>query len=147
MKLSTRACYAVAALVDIAAQPTRDPVKLATIAARQGISLSYLEQLFRSLRRGGVVRSVRGPGGGYVLARPPAEVRISQVVAAVGEPVCCAGQGKARPVAPAPLQGLWRGLEDRIHDYFQSVSLADVAAGRYPALKPDVTVPARRAAE
>lgn len=145
MKLSTRACYAVAALVDIAAQPALRPVKLAAIAARQGISLSYLEQLFRKLRRGGVVRSVRGPGGGYVLARPAAEVRIAEAIDAVGEPVCCAARGKTSPAPASPLRDLWLGLEDRIRDYLEAVTLADVAARRLPTTRPVAVAPAKAA--
>lgn len=145
MKLSTRACYAVAALVDIAAQPGPGPVKLTAIAARQGISLSYLEQLFRKLRQGGVVRSVRGPGGGYVLVRPAVEVRISEVIDAVGEPVCCAARGKTGTAVASPLRDLWLGLEERIRDYFEAVTLADVAAGRLPTTRPDAVTPAQAA--
>jgi len=87
MKLSTKGRYAVMALVDLASQTDGRPVALADIAERQEISLSYLEQLFAKLRRGGLVRSVRGPGGGYLLAHAAAETRISDAILAVDEPI------------------------------------------------------------
>jgi Rrf2 family iron-sulfur cluster assembly transcriptional regulator len=82
VKLSTKGRYAVMALVDLASQTDGHPVALADIAERQEISLSYLEQLFAKLRRGGLVRSVRGPGGGYLLARSAEETRISDAILA-----------------------------------------------------------------
>ena len=87
MKLSTKGRYAVMALVDLASQSDGRPVALADIAERQEISLSYLEQLFAKLRRGGLVRSVRGPGGGYLLARAADDTRISDAILAVDEPI------------------------------------------------------------
>ena len=83
MKLSTKGRYAVMAMVDLACHCRGAPVSLADIAQRQEISLSYLEQLFARLRRGGLVRSVRGPGGGYLPARPIEETRISDIILAV----------------------------------------------------------------
>jgi Rrf2 family iron-sulfur cluster assembly transcriptional regulator len=87
MKLSTKGRYAVMAMVDLACHCRGTPVSLADIAERQEISLSYLEQLFAKLRRGGLVRSVRGPGGGYLPARPLDETRISDIILAVDEPI------------------------------------------------------------
>ena len=87
VKLSTKGRYAVMAMVDLAKQSHGGPVALGDIADRQDISLSYLEQLFGKLRRGAQVKSVRGPGGGYVLARDPAEIRISDIILAVDEPI------------------------------------------------------------
>ncbi len=96
MKLSTKGRYAVMAMVDLAAQNSDRPIALAEIAERQDISLSYLEQLFAKLRRGGLVASVRGPGGGYRLARPAEETRIADIILAVDEPIratrCTPGQ-------------------------------------------------------
>ncbi len=96
MKLSTKGRYAVMALADLAAQNSPGPVTLADIAERQEISLSYLEQLFARLRRGGLVASVRGPGGGYLLAHAPNETHISDIILAVDEPIratrCTPGQ-------------------------------------------------------
>ncbi|MBM3581204.1 MAG: Rrf2 family transcriptional regulator, partial [Alphaproteobacteria bacterium] len=87
MKLSTKGRYAVMAMVDLASNSRGKPVALADVASRQEISLSYLEQLFSKLRRGGVVKSVRGPGGGYLLARPESETRVSDIILAVDEPI------------------------------------------------------------
>ena len=87
MKLSTKGRYAVMAMVDLAESSKDRPVALADIADRQEISLSYLEQLFGKLRKGGLVRSVRGPGGGYLLARTAQETRVADVILAVDEPI------------------------------------------------------------
>ena len=137
MRLSTKGRYAVMAMVDLARRETEAvrAVALADIAARQEISLSYLEQLFARLRRRGLVTSARGPGGGYRLARGPAETSIADIVHAVDEPLRatrCADRGKG-----CMLKGerclthdLWEHLGDRIEDYLASVSLADVISGR-----------------
>ncbi len=137
MRLSTKGRYAVMAMTDLArrdCEPTR-AVALAEIAARQEISLSYLEQLFARLRRKGLVQSARGPGGGYRLARSAEETTIAEIVLAVDEPLRatrCATQGKG-----CMLKGerclthdLWEDLGHRIEDYLASVSLADVVSGR-----------------
>ena len=87
MKLSTKGRYAVMAMVDLARHAQAKPVSLSDIATRQEISLSYLEQLFARLRRAGLVKSVRGPGGGYRLARGSAETRVSEIILAVDEPI------------------------------------------------------------
>jgi Rrf2 family iron-sulfur cluster assembly transcriptional regulator len=140
MRLSTKGRYAVMAMADLARrqnEPCR-AVALAEIAARQEISLSYLEQLFARLRRKGLVQSARGPGGGYRLSRTAAETTIAEIVHAVDEPLRatrCAEQGKG-----CMLKGerclthdLWEHLGDRIEDYLASVSLADVISGRLRA--------------
>jgi Rrf2 family iron-sulfur cluster assembly transcriptional regulator len=140
MRLSTKGRYAVMAMADLARrqdEPCR-AVALAEIAARQEISLSYLEQLFARLRRKGLVQSARGPGGGYRLSRTAAETTIADIVHAVDEPLRatrCAEQGKG-----CMLKGerclthdLWEHLGDRIEDYLASVSLADVISGRLRA--------------
>ncbi len=135
MKLSTRGRYAVMAMADLARSQGERPVALADIAARQEISLSYLEQLFAKLRRGELVRSVRGPGGGYRLARAPEETRISDIILAVDEPIkatrCdvasskgCTGKGRCIT------HDLWEELTRQIHLFLSSVSLADVVQRR-----------------
>ncbi len=132
MKLSTKGRYAVMALVDLAAQESSLPVTLADIAERQEISLSYLEQLFAKLRRGGLVTSVRGPGGGYLLARPAAETRISEIILAVDEPIratrCTPGQpfGCRSNKSRCLTHDLWEELGNQIYLYLSSVTLADV---------------------
>jgi Rrf2 family iron-sulfur cluster assembly transcriptional regulator len=136
MRLSTKGRYAVMAMADLAAHEAEKPVSLAEIARRQEISLSYLEQLFAKLRRGGLVKSVRGPGGGYRLNRPSSEVRISDIIVSVDEPI------KATRCAPGSPKGcmgttgrcvthdLWEELGRQIHVFLSSVSLADVVDKR-----------------
>ena len=137
MKLSTKGRYAVMAMVDLASNSRGKPVALADVASRQEISLSYLEQLFSKLRRGGVVKSVRGPGGGYLLARSLADTRVSDIILAVDEPIkatrCktgaadgCIGAGKGRCLT----HDLWEELGNQIYLYLSSVSLADVVNRR-----------------
>ncbi|MDM7946604.1 MAG: Rrf2 family transcriptional regulator [Oceanibaculum nanhaiense] len=134
MKLSTKGRYAVMAMVDLAATSEGQPIALADIAERQEISLSYLEQLFAKLRRGGLVRSVRGPGGGYLLARTPEETRVSDVILAVDEPIratrCTPGSpaGCKSNKARCLTHDLWEELGNQIHLYLGSVSLQDVVA-------------------
>jgi Rrf2 family iron-sulfur cluster assembly transcriptional regulator len=140
MRLSTKGRYAVMAMADLARRQgdAARAVALAEIAARQEISLSYLEQLFARLRRQGLVKSARGPGGGYRLARGAEETTIAEIVHAVDEPLRatrCDSEGKG-----CMLKGerclthdLWEDLGHRIEDYLSSVSLADVVTGRLGA--------------
>ena len=141
MRLSTKGRYAVMAMADLARRQTAADraVALAEIAARQEISLSYLEQLFARLRRKGLVKSARGPGGGYRLARTAETTTIAEIVHAVDEPLRatrCASHG-ADGGRGCMLKGerclthdLWEDLGHRIEDYLTSVSLADVVMGR-----------------
>jgi Rrf2 family iron-sulfur cluster assembly transcriptional regulator len=145
MQLSTKGRYAVMALVDLANQEgstgTSTPICLADIAQRQQLSLSYLEQLFGKLRRAGLVRSARGPGGGYRLARSAAEIAIADIVAAVDEPIkatrCEIGSGGCM-IAAQPLgcaekcqtHDLWFELGRQIALFLRGLSLADVVEGR-----------------
>jgi Rrf2 family iron-sulfur cluster assembly transcriptional regulator len=124
------------AMVDLARHGKGSPVALADIALRQEISLSYLEQLFAKLRRGALVRSVRGPGGGYLLARGLADTRISDIVVAVDEPMRAT---RCRPGGSAGCHSdksrclthdLWEELGNQIHLYLSSVSLEDVLQRR-----------------
>ena len=136
MKLSSKARYAVMAMVDLAAHDNGKPVTLQDIADRQELSLSYLEQLFGRLRRGGLVNSVRGPGGGYLLARPAAETRISDIVLAVDEPLratrCMPGspQGCRTDKKRCLTHDLWEELGNQIYLFLSSVTLDDVVARR-----------------
>ena len=136
MKLSTKGSYAVMAMVDLTSRNEGRPVALAEIAERQEISLSYLEQLFARLRKGGLVKSVRGPGGGYMLAHSPEQTRISDIILAVDEPIRAI---RCTPGAPAGCHSnkgrcltheLWEELGHQIQMYLSSVSLADVCAKR-----------------
>ena len=136
MKLSTKGRYAVMAMVDLALQSQGQPVALADIAKRQDISLSYLEQLFGKLRRGDQVNSVRGPGGGYLLAREAFEMRISDIIKAVDEPIkttrCTPGspEGCRTDHSRCLTHNLWEELGNQIDRYLSSVSLADVMENR-----------------
>jgi Rrf2 family iron-sulfur cluster assembly transcriptional regulator len=142
MRLSTKGRYAVMAMADLAAHgaPAR-AVSLAEIAARQQISLPYLEQLFARLRRRGLVTSARGPGGGYRLARGADQTSIADIVHAVDEPLratrCGLGKGCMTKGERCLTHDLWADLGARIEDYLASVSLADVASGRLGASQPE----------
>jgi Rrf2 family iron-sulfur cluster assembly transcriptional regulator len=136
VKLSTKGRYAVMGLVDLAKHSGGRPVALADIAQRQEISLSYLEQLFAKLRRGGLVNSVRGPGGGYLLANPAEQTRIADAILAVNEPMRAT---RCTPGSPAGCRSnksrclthdLWEELSNQIYMYLNSVTLADVVEQR-----------------
>lgn len=136
MKLNAKGRYAVMAMADLAMMKGDGPTSLAEIASRQQISLSYLEQMFARLRRGELVKSVRGPGGGYKLARGAGEITIADIVNAVSDVV---GPRRCRPTDPASCRGnaercpthdLWEQLDQRIEAYLGSVTLADVCSGR-----------------
>lgn len=136
MKLSTKGRYAVMAMVDLAINSNDRPVCLADIAERQEISLSYLEQLFAKLRRGGLVKSVRGPGGGYLLAHPAEGMRICDIILAVDEPIratrCTPGQpfGCRSNKSRCLTHDLWEELGNQIYLYLSSVTVADVVNRR-----------------
>lgn len=136
MKLSTKGRYAVMALVDLVTHSDGRPVSLADISGRQEISLSYLEQLFAKLRRAGLVRSVRGPGGGYLLARAAAETRIADAILAVDEPLRAtrckpnSAGGCHSDKSRCLTHDLWEELSHQIHLFLNSVTLADVCEKR-----------------
>jgi Rrf2 family transcriptional regulator, iron-sulfur cluster assembly transcription factor len=124
MRVSSKGRYAVVALLDVAANSEAKPVSLADVAARQKISLSYLEQLFAMLRRAGLVTASRGPGGGYRLARPDAEIRVSDVFRAVEEGVTAAEGGRDWSLGPAA--GLWDNLDDHVERFLERVTLSEL---------------------
>src|SRR6201996_1741362 len=141
MRLSTKGRYAVMAMADRAGHAPESnnqskPVALADIAERQDISLSYLEQLFARLRRRGLVTSVRGPGGGYRLAKSAEATSVAEVGNAVAEPLRatrCAGHGAKgcmKGGARCLTHDLWEETGRQIESYLSSISLADVLAGR-----------------
>lgn len=136
MKLSTKGRYAVMAMVDLATHSRGKPVALADVAQRQEISLSYLEQLFGKLRRGGLVKSVRGPGGGYLLARGEGDTRVSDIILAVDEPIKATRCTPGSPTGCHSNKGrclthdLWEELGNQIYIYLSSVSLQDVVERR-----------------
>jgi Rrf2 family iron-sulfur cluster assembly transcriptional regulator len=131
MQLSTKGRYAVMALADLAKEGEGSVVPLATISGRQNISLPYLEQLFLKMRRGGIVSSMRGPGGGYTLARPAADIRIIEIMKAVDEPVKmtrCTGDAETGCVGDhrCLTHDLWDALGEQIISFLDGVSLGDV---------------------
>ncbi len=134
MKLSTKGRYAMVALADIALQENDALVTLGDISKRQDISLPYLEQLFVKLRRADLVSSVRGPGGGYRLARPPSEIRVSDVLAAVDETVDAlhkgagASGGASGSKAQSVTNRLWEGLSAQVYVYLHQTRLSDVVS-------------------
>ena len=140
MKLSTKGRYAVMAMVDIAIQGEKEPVALGDIAERQDISLNYLEQLFGKLRKSGHVKSIRGPRGGYVLIRHPSEMRISDIILAVDEPIkatrCKTGslEGCRTDKGRCLTHDLWEELGNQIFLFLSSISLDDVVENRLPGM-------------
>ncbi|MBK1634563.1 Rrf2 family transcriptional regulator [Rhodovulum adriaticum] len=145
MKLSTKGRYAMVALVDLALQPPEELVSLAEISRRQQISLPYLEQLFVKLRRAGLVESVRGPGGGYRLARLPADIRVAEVLGAVDETVSAmhtgagASGGTSGTKAQSLTNRLWEGLSAHVYVFLHQARLSDVTGN---GLAPCPAVPA-----
>lgn len=141
MRLTTKGRYAVTAMLDLALQATRGPVSLADISARQGISLSYLEQLFARLRRGQLVNSVRGPGGGYLLSRPSDMISVAQIIVAVDENVDatgCQGGADCQGGETCLTHRLWCELSEQIHSFLSGITLASLVE------RPEVQQIARR---
>ena len=134
MRLTTKGRYAVTAVLDLAFHEKTGPVSLADISERQGISLSYLEQLFSRLRRNEVVASTRGPGGGYSLARPDSEISMAQIILAVDESydaTSCGGTGSCNGDNFQCLtHDLWQELSDEIHQFLNGITLAEMKSRR-----------------
>jgi Rrf2 family iron-sulfur cluster assembly transcriptional regulator len=136
MILGTKARYAVMAMVDLAAHANEKPVRLAEIATRQEIPQAYLEQIFARLRQQGLVKSVKGPGGGYKLARAAAETPIADIVVAADESIKMtrceshAAGGCMATKARCLTHDLWDGLSEHIYNYFSAITLEDVCKRR-----------------
>lgn len=129
MKLTSKGRYAVTAMLDVALNAQEKPVSLAEVSERQGISLSYLEQLFARLRKHGLVASVRGPGGGYRLGKAPDQISISMVIQAVDESVDatrCLGDSNCQGGARCLTHTLWRDLSSRISSFLNDITLAEL---------------------
>jgi Rrf2 family transcriptional regulator, iron-sulfur cluster assembly transcription factor len=150
MRLTTKGRFAVTAMIDLALRQHEGPVTLAGIAERQNISLSYLEQLFGKLRRNNLVASVRGPGGGYCLAKGLEEVSVADIISAVDEPLDatnCGGKRNCHDDHPCMTHMLWTNLNQRMFEYLSSVNLAELVRQQLPANEPVPTSaqrPARR---
>lgn len=131
MRLTTKGRYAVTAMLDLALHDRGEPTTLADIAERQGLSLSYLEQLFSQLRRSGLVKSVRGPGGGYQLAKAASVISIDDIVVAVDEEVDvtrCGGLGNCQNGHKCLGHHLWQGLSQQIRGFLRGISLANLVS-------------------
>jgi len=129
MKLTTKGRYAVTAMLDLALRYDKGAVTLAEIAKRQGISLSYLEQLFAKLRRSGLVDSVRGPGGGYTLAMEPAKISVAEIIVAINENIDatrCGGEKNCHGDETCLTHQLWEDLSTRIHEFLNGITLGDL---------------------
>lgn len=138
MRLTTKGRFAVTAMLDLAMHESKDsasikPVTLAGISERQGISLSYLEQLFSRLRRQGLVTSVRGPGGGYMLAKTHADISVAEIINAVDERIDatqCGGSENCHDEGRCLTHDLWSNLNNKILDYLAGVSIADMLSSQ-----------------
>ncbi|HJW26393.1 MAG TPA: Fe-S cluster assembly transcriptional regulator IscR [Rhodocyclaceae bacterium] len=133
MRLTTKGRFAVTAMVDLALRGDEGPVALAGISERQQISLSYLEQLFGKLRRHRLVDSVRGPGGGYCIARPLNQVSVADIIRAVDEPLDatqCGGKENCQEEHRCMTHDLWATLNFKMYEYLSSVSLGDLVASQ-----------------
>ena len=131
MRLTTKGRFAVTAMLDLAMHGGKRPVTLAGISQRQSISLSYLEQLFGKLRRHTLVESVRGPGGGYTLARELDKVSVADIITAVDEPLDatqCGGKENCRDEQRCMTHDLWATLNNKMYEYLDSVKLSDLVA-------------------
>jgi len=129
MRLTTKGRYAVTAMLDLAFHSHQKPVTLTDIATRQTISLSYLEQLFARLRKAGMVKGVRGPGGGYKLSRAALDINIADIIAAVDEEVDstkCGGKSNCQDNQPCLTHDLWMGLSEQIRNYLKEISLGEL---------------------
>jgi Rrf2 family iron-sulfur cluster assembly transcriptional regulator len=147
MRLTTKGRFAVTAMIDLSLRQHGGPVTLAGISERQKISLSYLEQLFGKLRRSGLVASVRGPGGGYNLAKALETVSIAEIIHAVDEPLdatMCGGKGNCHDGEnPCMTHDLWMSLNAKMFEYLSSVTLADLVKQQHPAMTSTVLHDAR----
>ena len=147
MKLTTKGRFAVTAMLDLAMSEAQHgagnkPVTLAGISERQSISLSYLEQLFSRLRRQGLVSSVRGPGGGYKLAKNYADISVAEIINAVDEQIDatqCGGNENCRDESRCMTHDLWATLNSKILDYLDGISLADMVASQPSGQKVVIT--------
>jgi Rrf2 family iron-sulfur cluster assembly transcriptional regulator len=147
MRLTTKGRFAVTAMLDLALNESGRPVTLAGISERQNISLSYLEQLFSRLRQGGLVKSVRGPGGGYRVALPLDEVSVSDIIRAVDEQIDatqCGGHENCMGDTRCMTHDLWTALNHKILDYLEGVSLAQLVASQKGSKPISIADPKRK---
>ena len=130
MRLSTTARYSLRALSDLCTRPNNEPVSVSDIASRQNIPVNYLEQLFGKLRRGGILESVRGSQGGYLLARPEGEITIADILQALGEPFIfgsCQTEKGCENAVTCPTFNLWRKVKGSVDEILRTTTLEDIA--------------------
>jgi len=133
MRLTTKGRYAVTAMLDLSINYQNGPITLSDISKRQGISLSYLEQLFSKLRKNGLVDSARGPGGGYRLSRDAAEIAVGEIITAVDEKIDatnCGGKGDCLNGGPCLTHELWCDLSSQIRDFLDGITLGQLVKDR-----------------
>jgi Rrf2 family iron-sulfur cluster assembly transcriptional regulator len=138
MKLTSKGRYAVTAMLDVTLHGASGPISLADISERQSISLSYLEQLFSKLRKVGLVESIRGPGGGYLLGKSASQIMVADILSAVNESIDatkCQGKDGCRGGQQCLTHSLWLGLSNKIEDFLKGISLADLMADNEVASK------------
>jgi len=133
MRLTTKGRYAVTAMLDLAVHATSGPITLADISKRQGISLSYLEQLFAKLRKSSLVSSARGPGGGYRLSREALDINVAEIITAVDEKVDatrCGGEGNCQDGQKCLTHQLWADLSEQLYSFLESITLGQLLEQR-----------------
>ena len=133
MRLTTKGRYAVTAMLDLSINYQNGPITLSDISKRQGISLSYLEQLFSKLRKNGLVDSARGPGGGYRLSRDAAEIAVGEIIHAVDEKIDatnCGGKGDCHNGGPCLTHELWCDLSAQIKNFLDGITLGQLVKDR-----------------
>ncbi|GAB4163520.1 MAG: Fe-S cluster assembly transcriptional regulator IscR [Rickettsiaceae bacterium] len=134
MMLTTKSRYAVMAVIEVAANSSNLPTKLADISAKQDIPLNYLEQIFAKLKKAGLVTSVKGPGGGYYLISPSEQITIEDIIDAVDENLkmtrCSKDKNCRKNGINCQTHDLWKGLSRQIRNYFANISIADVISGK-----------------
>jgi len=143
MRLTTKGRYAVTAMLDLALNSAKGPISLASISERQGISLSYLEQLFSKLRKKNLVCSIRGPGGGYQLSHKTTDINVAQIIDAVNESIdatSCGGKGDCQQGEFCLTHHLWTDLSDQIHNFLSDISLANLMQKKDPMMHPDNSI-------
>ena len=141
MRLTTKGRYAVTAMLDLSINYDNGPITLSDISKRQGISLSYLEQLFSKLRKNGLVDSARGPGGGYRLSRDAGEIAVGEIITAVDEKIDatnCGGKGDCLNGGPCLTHELWCDLSKQIRDFLNGITLGQLVIDREKAASMEV---------
>jgi Rrf2 family iron-sulfur cluster assembly transcriptional regulator len=133
MILTSKARYAVTAIIELASIKDKQPLALSLIAKKQNISLFYLEQIFSKLKKSALVEAIKGPGGGYILVKNPSEISIATIIKAIGEPIKmtrCTSSSKAcnslTSKTKCKTHHLWQGLENKIYEYLDSITLQDL---------------------